>query len=590
MQLKQMLEKSERIPDVPPHLKPFVVEQHYDLYTAVDHAVWRYVIRQNTRALQGRVHEAYQQYFSETGMTVESIPNVAAMNKKLLPQGWRAVAVDGFIPPSVFMDFQAHGLLPIAQDIRTLEHIGYTPAPDIIHESAGHAPLILDPFFGEFLRFIGELGARAIATRADHEVYEAVRGISISKEDPHASPESVRAAELRLEAALAANSTVSEATELSRLYWWTVEYGLIGTLENPQIYGAGLCSSMNEGALCLDASVKKIPFDLSCIEVAFDITRPQPQLFVAESFEQLVEVTRAFAQRMAYVRGGTESLLKAVESGRVCTAVLASGLQVSGTIDQVLLDDEGEAIAFTTSDRSALAFQDVQLPQHGTSRYPHGLFVPVGTPVELEAGSSSSPSPEHFGGTVGQKLTLTYASGLRVEGVYVGKLERANRLLGIELQDVRITKGAEILLEQATFTLPLQGAVVSVYSGTADKLQFVVERHPSPVVNLRVPQSEQERELESLYRRVRTERENPNPQNGLTVLTEVQSALDARHPEDWLLRVELLEVLVARDVLPGVQQRLRTALGQLAQHRADLANLIHKGIQLISESSHQAAA
>src|SRR6185437_16585822 len=102
-----------------------------------------------------------------------------------------------------------------------------------------------------------------------------------------ATAEEIRRVEEELDQAVASVDYVSEATELSRMGWWTFEYGLVGGLKDPKIYGAGLLSSMGESFHCLGPRVKKIPFSLDCVKVTYDITRPQPQLFVAESFEEL---------------------------------------------------------------------------------------------------------------------------------------------------------------------------------------------------------------------------------------------------------------------------------------------------------------
>ena len=87
------------------------------------------------------------------------------MNRILKDIGWAAVAVDGFIPPNAFMEFQAHNVLVISSEIRTIDHIGYTPAPDIIHEVAGHAPIIANPEYSEYLRRFGELGSKALSLK-----------------------------------------------------------------------------------------------------------------------------------------------------------------------------------------------------------------------------------------------------------------------------------------------------------------------------------------------------------------------------------------------------------------------------------------
>ena len=109
------------------------------------------------------------------------------MNEKLSQLGWAAVGVRGFIPPAVFTELQALGVLAIAADIRTHEHIEYTPAPDIVHESAGHAPIIANARYAEYLKRCGLVGFKAIATVEDQAVFEAIRNLSVVKEDPTAT-------------------------------------------------------------------------------------------------------------------------------------------------------------------------------------------------------------------------------------------------------------------------------------------------------------------------------------------------------------------------------------------------------------------
>jgi hypothetical protein len=158
------------------------------------------------------------------------------------------VCVDGFIPPRAFQDFQAHRILPIAADIRTRKHLTYTPAPDIIHEAAGHAPFLRDASYAEYLMRIGAIGRRAFSTPEDDAIYQAIFTLSEVKENPASTPDQVARAERMLERAIAAQGEPSEAALLARLYWWTVEYGLVGQLDRPKLYGAGLLSSMQAAA------------------------------------------------------------------------------------------------------------------------------------------------------------------------------------------------------------------------------------------------------------------------------------------------------------------------------------------------------
>jgi phenylalanine-4-hydroxylase len=289
---------------LPKHLKAFIVDQHHDQYTAQDHAIWRYVMKQNRHFLKDMAYTGYLEGLEKTGIETDTIPDMYGMNRILKDIGWAAVAVDGFIPPSVFMEFQAHKVLVIAADIRTLEHLRYTPAPDIIHEAAGHAPFIADPEYAAYLIEFGKIGSQAQTSLQDFQLYTAIRHLSILKEDPHVSEKDIRTAEQRVARVQNNMGEPSEMALLRNLHWWTVEYGLIGTLNHPKIYGAGLLSSIAESVNCLKPEVKKIPYTLDAMYMNFDITRPQPQLFVTPDFKHLNTVLSEFSQTMAFRKKG----------------------------------------------------------------------------------------------------------------------------------------------------------------------------------------------------------------------------------------------------------------------------------------------
>jgi phenylalanine-4-hydroxylase len=320
------------IADLPPHLRRFVVAQDYEAYTPRDHAVWRHVLRRLTRHLAERAHPRYLEGLAATGIDVERIPRLDEMNAKLARVGWTAVAVRGFIPPAVFTELQSRRVLAIAADIRTHEHIEYTPAPDIVHESAGHAPFVAEPTYAAYLQACGEAGFRAIASLEDQAAFEAIRNLSVVKEDPAATRDEITLAEERLEAAAASARYASEATRASRLYWWTAEYGLVGGLEDPKLYGAGLLSSIGEAVHCLTPRVRKLPLGPDCADVPFDITRMQPQLFVARDFDQLFEVLETFVATLSWRRGGDHGLDEAMRARTVNHLALSGGRELSGTV------------------------------------------------------------------------------------------------------------------------------------------------------------------------------------------------------------------------------------------------------------------
>src|SRR3954453_18082472 len=254
---------------LPKHLLQFAVDQRFDEYTPVDHAVWRFIMRQNMFFLKEYAHKVYFQGLLETGISFERIPRIEEMNDILGRIGWGAVAVDGFIPPAAFMEFQAYKVLVIACDMRQIHHIEYTPAPDIVHEAAGHAPIIVDREYSNYLQRFGEVGAKAMSSKKDFELYEAIRHLSILKEVPNSDPNEVEKATRLVEERQKTLGEPPEMARLSRLHWWTVEYGLIGTLDSPKIHGAGLLSSIGESVSCLEPAVKKIPYSVDAQTCAF---------------------------------------------------------------------------------------------------------------------------------------------------------------------------------------------------------------------------------------------------------------------------------------------------------------------------------
>ena len=142
----------DRYSKIPNHLRPYIVSQDYDDYTAIDHACWRFIMRISKHFFKDHAHHAYLDGLKDTGITIDSIPQISDMDDKLQEIGWRAVPVRGFLPPTIFMQFQAHSILPIASDMRTANHMTYTPAPDIVHEAAGHSPIIVDEDYSIFLK------------------------------------------------------------------------------------------------------------------------------------------------------------------------------------------------------------------------------------------------------------------------------------------------------------------------------------------------------------------------------------------------------------------------------------------------------
>ncbi|WP_223589670.1 aromatic amino acid hydroxylase [Neobacillus bataviensis] len=531
--------------EIPAHLKPFISKQYYHRYTPIEHAVWRFVMKQNHYFLKQIAHPAYVNGLRDSGIKTESIPKVEDMNTSLAKVGWGAVTIDGLIPGSAFYGFLANGILPIATEIRNIQNIAYTPAPDMLHEAAGHAPILLDESYRDFVKKIGEMGAKALSSKEKLEVFMAVRHLTIVAEDPKSTLEQVKAAEQQVAEARKKVKGLSESDQVSRLFWWTVEYGLIGELDNPIIYGAGLLSSVGESQSCLKEDVRKIPFSVEeCTKTPYDVTKPQPQLFVCKSFDDLVAKIDEFANTMAFRKGGTESLEKALTTENTATMVFSSGLQVTGTVADILKDDTGEAVYFRTAGPTALSYDNHQLAGHGTETHRKGFGTPIGKlkgDIVLE--QCSREQLQSLGIFEAKEVVLNFQSGVKVEGTVKSILYSENTPIIISFKDCTVTFKDQVLFEKAwgTFDMAVGAHITSVFAGAADPNNyFEIESKEEIEDEMDQPSWS---ELEGLYEKVRNLREAAVwNEKSLSSLNEVLTKLDQDYPQEWLLRLEILEL------------------------------------------------
>tara|TARA_B100001115_G_scaffold57453_1_gene42521 strand:- start:620 stop:2350 length:1731 start_codon:yes stop_codon:yes gene_type:complete len=568
-----------QVAGLPAHLRQFVVSQHYEDYTSVDHAVWRYVMRKNVDYLSKVADDSYVEGLRKTGITLEKIPNIKDMNDILGEIGWGAVCVDGFIPPTAFMEFQAYKVLVIAADIRQLEHIEYTPAPDIIHEAAGHAPIIADPEYAEYLRLFGEIGSKAISSARDYDLYEAIRHLSIIKEDPNTPEADIKEAEKKIDEIQTDMGPPSEISLIRNLHWWTVEYGLIGSVENPKIYGAGLLSSIGESESCLKSAVKKMPYNIEAVDVAFDITEMQPQLFVTPNYRHLTKVLEEFADSMALRTGGLSGLNKVIESKNTATAKYSSGLQVSGTFSKVIIDDNDEPVYMATSSPTALAWQDKQLVGHGKSYHNHGFSSPVGklknTSTSLE--NMRIDDLARIGVFPGEKAKIEFESGVLVEGV-LSNIYR-NRY-GVNMimtfNDCTVTYNGEVLFDPSwgVYDMAVGEKIVSVFSGPADIVAFDDEPYVPKEKTHKIEYSAERLRLHELYQQVRDARS----QNDMSNITAIWEELKVQFAGDWLCALEILEIVQDEDIREEVESFLQNK----SVSEKEYTKLITDGLDLIA--------
>src|SRR6202162_1343584 len=562
----------------PKHLLQFAVDQRYDDYTSVDHAVWRFIMRQNVFFLKEYAHKVYFQGLLDTGISFERIPRIEEMNDILGKIGWGAGAVDGSTPPAAFMEFQAYKVLVIACDMRQIHHIEYTPAPDIVHEAAGHAPIIVDREYSNYLQRFGEVGARAMSTKKDFELYQAIRHLSILKEQPNSDANEVAEATRQVERRFANLGEPSEMALLSRLHWWTVEYGLIGSLENPKIYGAGLLSSIGESVSCLEPEVKKNPYSVDAANTPFDITTKQPQLFVTRDFKQLAAVLEEFASRMAFTVGGLEGINKAIECNNTATCQYSSGLEVSGFFTEVITDGKESPIYLRTTGKSALAFLNKELAGHGIDYHKEGFGSPLGEWKEMEI-------------TQGRNARLEFESGVMVEGRVEKLLRRDGQLLLITFSNCTAKYGDRVLFDPSwgAYDMAVGKRITSVFNGAADKDAYNQVALVPKERTIKVPSDAKRKRLENLYAQVRKIRES---KTGYERLGEIWETQQAEHPEDWLLSMEIFEILDSTDQQPELKAKIEKFLNEKKAATKDLSTLIGWGFRLVEyhkKAGYQAA-
>lgn len=568
---------------LPRHLKQFIVSQHYEHYTPVDHAVWRYVMRQNYSYLKDVAYYPYIPGLQKAGLTIEKIPDLQDMNNALAKIGWGAVTVDGFIPPAAFMEYQAYRVLVIAADIRQLKHIEYTPAPDIIHESAGHAPIIADKDYHEYLSYFGSIGAKAMFSAQDFELYEAIRALSILKEMPDANEAEIKKAEELVAWHQDNMGEPSEMALLSRLHWWTVEYGLIGTLNEPKIYGAGLLSSIGESATCMMEGVKKLPYTIDAVNYSYDITQTQPQLFVTPTFQNLIDVLEQFADTMSFRRGGAYGLQKAVDSKNTCTAVYSSGLQVSGTFTAFEVDEHGNPAFIKTTGATALAINGKQLKGHGKSYHKDGFSSPVGKLKGYEKALEDFTADElkTAGMEAGKEILLTFDSGITVSGKLadIWTENGKNVLFKVEKCTVKSEKG-RVLFEPSwgVYDMAVGGQITSVFCGAADKDAFLEIAYKSNTGTHHAEYDARTKELHKLYQQVRNRRHTGGD---LGFLGNVWMMLQKFHHDDWLCALEILELLDHEGGEPVLAKEIRQFLEKKAATQPQYNKLIGDGLYLI---------
>ena len=269
----------------------FVIDQGWRGYGADEHRLWSVLYERQSVLLAGRACSAFLNGMEALDLNAGGIPDFNAINPRLESlTGWRVVAVPGLVPDAVFFDCLAHRMFPSARFIRSPERLDYLSEPDVFHDVFGHVPMLTDPTFANYMQAYGEGGLRALGLNHLHH--------------------------------------------LARLYWYTVEFGLLRTEGGLRIYGAGIVSSRAETVFALeDPSPNHLAFDMTRVmRTLYRIDDFQQTYFVIPSIEALLEATlQDFTDVYAALDGAADIGPGAVAPG---DAVLNLGTQAHALASQ----------------------------------------------------------------------------------------------------------------------------------------------------------------------------------------------------------------------------------------------------------------
>jgi phenylalanine-4-hydroxylase len=229
----------------------WTIPQNWDAFTAAEHAVWDTLFARQSALLPGRAAQPFLGGLGVLELSKPGIPDFAELSERLMAlTGWSVVAVPGLVPEDVFFAHLAARRFPAGNFIRRADQLDYLQEPDVFHDVFGHVPLLADPVFADYMQAYGEGGLRSLKFGAIHK--------------------------------------------LARLYWYTVEFGLIREPDGLKIYGAGIVSSAGESRFALDsASPNRLGFDLKRVmRTRYRIDDYQQNYFVIDSFEDLLRQTR----------------------------------------------------------------------------------------------------------------------------------------------------------------------------------------------------------------------------------------------------------------------------------------------------------
>lgn len=356
----------------------------------------------------------------------------------------------------------------------------------------------------------------------------------------------IKNAETRIEELQNKEVVPSEMALIRNLHWWTVEYGLVGNLDDPKLYGAGLLSSLGESKSCLSPAVEKRPYSIDAAYQDFDITRKQPHLYVTPNFAHLSEVLEEFANTMAVRKGGYRGLQKLIDSKSLGTIELTTGLQVSGVFKRMIKNEDNDVVYFETTGKTALAYREKELIGHGCNAHKTGFISPIGKlkGINLAIEDMGPRDLQAYNFYDNERIEFTYESGIRVEGLNITGMRNIHgKLIIIQFSDCTVSFKDEVLFSPADGILHLAigKEITSAYAGPADYNSFDMVFHESETKTIKPQLSKRELKINELYQKVRNYREQDKINKPL--IEKIKTQVQQEFKDQWLLIEEIDELL-----------------------------------------------
>ena len=333
-------------------------------------------------------------------------------------------------------------------------------------------------------------------------------------------------------------------------------------------------------------NVKKIPYDISAADQSFDITKPQPQLYVTPDFAQLNSVLEEFANTMALRTGGLSGVQKLISSKSLGTIELSTGIQISGVFTNVI-ENEGKPVYVQTTGKTALSYREKELVGHGTEYHAEGFGSPIGKlkGINLAIEEMSPRDLRAYDIYEGEQVTLEFEGNITVKGeIITGSRNLQGEILLIKFKNCTVTHNDTILFqpEWGIYDMAVGKKVISAFSGPADVNSFDMINHVPSSQTIKQKKSPERQELEKLYASVRNIREN---KPAITTLKEAFASVTANHPNDWLLSVEIAE-LAKKEENSDLVDKVLNHLEKVKTNRPEVAHLIDGGLELIFEKAN----